>query len=184
MTSEDFHEGHYEPGYKYELIDGRLYVSPEANPLENWTERWLWWNVENYARTHPEHLNYVTNKARIFVPGRGGLTIPEPDLTGYKDFPVDQPLSEVRWDQLNPVLAAEIMGNDPEKDLVRNVKLFLAVPTIKEYWVFDILKSPDEPSLQVHRRHGKKWRIIDVPFGDTYTTTLLPGFELLIDPRK
>ena len=29
MTLDEFDDADYEPGYKYELIDGRLYVSPD-----------------------------------------------------------------------------------------------------------------------------------------------------------
>jgi hypothetical protein len=45
-------------------------------------------------------------------------------------------------------------------------------------------QSVDEPVLVVHRRRGKSWTITTFPYGSTFTTKLLPGFELLINPRK
>jgi hypothetical protein len=54
----------------------------------------------------------------------------------------------------------------------------------KEYWIIDGRDDPDQPSKKVHRRHGKRWRVIDLGYRDTYTTGLLPGFELSIDPRS
>jgi hypothetical protein len=36
----------------------------------------------------------------------------------------------------------------------------------------------------VHRRWGKRWKVIDLASSDTYTTRLLPGFALTIDPRN
>jgi Uma2 family endonuclease len=184
MTDEEFHHGEYEEGYRYEIIDGRLYVSPIAELSENRVERWLYNKVQGYAEEHQAVINYVTTKGRVFVPKRPGLTIPEPDLAAYKGFPTEMPLRSLRWQDVSPLLVPEILRGDPDKDLVRNVKLFLQVPSIKEYWVLDIREDPDQPSLRVHRRHGKKWRFIDVPFGDTYTTNLLPAFELLVDPRS
>ncbi len=54
----------------------------------------------------------------------------------------------------------------------------------REYWGLDGRENPDHPRLTVHRRHGKQWRIIDVGPGEKYTTRLLPGFELTLDPRS
>jgi hypothetical protein len=39
--------------------------------------------------------------------------------------------------------------------------------------------------MLVYRRRGKSWqRVIELAFGDTYTTKLLPGFRLVLDPRR
>jgi hypothetical protein len=38
--------------------------------------------------------------------------------------------------------------------------------------------------MRVHRRYGERWKVIDLAYGDTYTTRLLPGFTLTIDPRN
>jgi hypothetical protein len=38
--------------------------------------------------------------------------------------------------------------------------------------------------LLAHRRHGKQWRIKEVPPGESYTTRLLPDFELIVDPDR
>jgi len=62
--------------------------------------------------------------------------------------------------------------------------LYFQVPSIWEYWLVDGLEDAERPSLRVHRRRGKRWHIIDVAAGETYTTKLLPGFELMLDPRR
>ncbi len=67
--------------------------------------------------------------------------------------------------------------------MVRNVELYFQVSTIKEYWLLDTRADPDHPTMRVHRRHGSRWRIIDLAAGATYTTKLLPGFELILNPR-
>jgi Uma2 family endonuclease len=185
MTLEDFLASDAEEGYQYELIDGELYVSPQANQPENRVEEWIGGKLFLYAQRHPEVINYVSAKARVFVPGRRGTTNPEPDRAAYHRYPLALPFREVRWQDVSPVLVVEVVSaDDPEKDLVRNVELYLAVPSIKEYWVLDAREDAEHPSLRVHRRHGKKWRLIDVASGDTYTTRLLPNFALLLDPRR
>jgi Uma2 family endonuclease len=185
MTLDEVMAGDYAEGYQYELIDGKLYVSPEANLPQGFVEYWILMKVYNYTQKHPEVINFVYNKARVFVPGRRGVTNPEPDLAAYRDFPEDRPLGELSWENFSPVLVAEVLSaEDPDKDLVRNAGLYFQVPSIKEYWLFDSRENADRPTLRVHRRYGKRWRIIDVAPGETYTTRLLPGFKLLLDPHR
>ncbi len=185
MSLSAFEAARSREGYRYELIDGRVYVSPMPDPPENVLDEWVRLKLWDYARRFPEVINYVTGKGRVFVHGRQRTTCPEPDCTAYHDFPRHLPFRALQWRDLSPVLVVEVLVTGrPDKDLVRNVQLYLEVPTIKEYWVLDGHEDPDRPSLRVYRRHGRRWRIIEVPPGATYTTRLLPGLELLVDPRR
>ena len=143
--------------------------------------------MKDYSRTHPDVINYVSTAPRIFVPTRKKATRPEPDIAAYADFPHHLPRKERRWQDITPILIVEVISEDgPNKDLVRNVELYLEVPTVKEYWVLDPRPDPDRPSLRVYRRRGKNWqKPIDVAYGETYQTPrVLPGFSLVIDPDK
>ena len=185
MTLAAFDASDFQEGYKYELIDGRVDVTYLPELPEDWIENWLYPKLYTYAVKHPNIINYLTRKARVFIPGRKRVTVPEPDLAAYRSFPTHLAVSELRWRRVSPILVAEIMSrHDPKKDLVRNVELYLQVPTIKEYWLLDGRADPDHPTMRVHRRHGPRWRIKDLAFGDIYTTSLLPGFKLLFDPRS
>jgi Uma2 family endonuclease len=185
MTLDEFLKGDYQEGYQYELIDGRLYVSPEANLPENLLQDWVRDKLKEYARSNPAVINHVTGPARVFVPGRPGVTNPEPDVAAYRKFPRHRPIRDLRWQDVSPVLVVEVLSaDDPDKDLVRNAELYFLVPSIKEYWVLDGREDADRPRLKVHRRHGKGWRVEDHGPGEVYATKLLPGFELTIDPRK
>jgi Uma2 family endonuclease len=183
---DEFSRSEYAPGYSYEIIDGRLYVSPLPNFSENLVERWIDRKLSAYAERHPEVFNYVTNKARIFVRGRPGATVPEPDFAAFRDVPLDAEPEEVNWEDLTPVLVVEVLTSaDPDKDLVRNVELYLQVPSIREYWVLDARRSARRPTMLVYRRRGQGWlKPRTIAYGETYTTPLLPGFELVIDPRR
>jgi hypothetical protein len=77
-----------------------------------------------------------------------------------------------------------LVGGDMHKDLTRNPDLYLTLASIKEYWVLNGSRSADEPTLVVHRRRGKAWQVTTFPHGSTFTTKLLPGFGLVVDPRK
>lgn len=184
VTEEELRIAEFVEGFRYEVIDGRLYVSPQASLPENRLESWLFGKVYGYALGHPAVINYVSGKARIFIPQRPQLTVPEPDLAAYCDFPLDTDIEDVRWEDISPILVGEVLTGDPYKDLERNVKLYWQIPSIREYWALDGCESQSQPTLKVHRRHGKRWIIRDYPFDSIYTTRMLPGFELPINPRR
>jgi Uma2 family endonuclease len=185
MTHEDFEAADYEEGFGYELIDGKLYVSPKPNAPRGRVQNWILMKLALYSVEHPEVINYVHSEARVFVPGRTEETVPEPDVAVYRNYPLDRDIEEVQWEDVSPILVVEVVSpDDPDKDLVRNVELYFQVPTIKEYWALDARKNAGRPSMRVHRRYGKRWQLIDLAYGETYTTRLLPGFALTIDPRS
>jgi Uma2 family endonuclease len=135
---DDFMSSDYQEGYQYELIDGMLYATPLPNLPESRVEQWVLSRLWSYGQANPSVINFVNNKARVFVPDRPGVTNPEPDVVAYHDFPVKAPFDAVRWEDISPVLVVEVLSReDPDKDLVRNVELYLQVPSIREYWIFD-----------------------------------------------
>jgi Uma2 family endonuclease len=186
MTLDEFMSGDYQEGYQYELIDGRLYVSPLPNLPQGRIERWIYRRLDRYAEDHPDVINFVYGKCRVFVPNRPGVTNPEPDVSAYRNFPIDADYDEARWQDISPVLVVEVISlDDPKKDLVRNVELYRQVPSIREYWLIDSRESANRPTMLVYRRRGQRWqKPIELAFRDRYTTKLLPGFDLIIDPRR
>jgi Uma2 family endonuclease len=185
LTLEEIQTASWQSGYRYELIHGKLYVSPVPDLPQDWLELGLLGKLNLYVLQRPDVINFVTNKARVFVPDEPEATQPEPDLAAYQDFPRDIPIAQMDWRDVSPLLVAEVVDeNDPEKDLERNVELYLQVPSIREYWILDGRSNPDQPTLLVYRRRGQRWqRLIETAFGETYVTRLLPGFSLRVDPH-
>jgi Uma2 family endonuclease len=182
LTLDEFLTADYEGGYKYELIDGKLYVSPAANFPENAVQEWLNFQLKLFSRANPKVLNYVSSGARVFIPNRCNVTASEPDVAAYHDLPTELSLREIRWQDVSPFLVAEVLSaDDPDKDLVRNADLYFRVPSIKEYWILDAREDAEHPRLIVRRRSGKRWRIMEVEPGSTYSTRFLPGFALTLN---
>jgi Uma2 family endonuclease len=185
ITLEEFQSAASREGFHYELIDGKLEVSPLPNLphdiLKDWLADWL----REFVRRQPEVLRRVLAPARVFVPGRRPVTAPEPDVAAYRDFPSRVPVAKRRWQDVSPLLVAEVLSEDTaDKDLVRNRELYLQVPSMREYWILDPLTDADRPSLTVYRRRGLRWqRPITVAGGGFYQTRLLPGFRLALDVR-
>jgi Uma2 family endonuclease len=106
-------------------------------------------------------------------------------VTAYKEFRLDLPIQDVRWEDVTPLLVVEVLSlDDPDKDLVRNVELYSLVPWIKEYWILDTREDVEHPRLLVYRRgRGRKWRQLTIEPDECYTTPLLPGFEVTLNLR-
>jgi Uma2 family endonuclease len=185
LSLEEFLSADGAEGYHYELIDGKLYVSPVPNLPQDSLEDWLSEKFHASSNKHPDIINYVTHKGRLFVPDRAEVTAPEPDLAAYHDFPRHLSHNQRDWRNLSPILVVEVVSeDDPDKDLVRNVELYAQVPSIEKYWILDGRDDADRPTLTVYRRRDRRrWRkALIVEAGATYTTDLLPGFTLLLDP--
>ncbi len=177
VTDEELELADYRLGYDYEVIFGRLYVSPAPNPEHDIVEKHILRQLFAYQEANPDIVGYVTNRARVFVASEEKTTAPEPDLAVYVDGPDDD------WRAVGPFIVGEVLrGEDIDKDLFRNVKLYLRVPSIQEYWVFDIRENPRRPTLLVHRRTRSGWDIHEVAALDTYETPLLPGLKLVVSP--
>jgi Uma2 family endonuclease len=185
MSYDEFLHSASQEGFRYELIEGRLVVWPSLQIKHECLRGWLKHLLSGYAERRPAGVNLVLAPARVFVPDANEVSAPEPDLAAYRDFPHHLPFRERRWEDFSPVLVVEILSEDnADKDTERNVELYLRVPSIREYWILDPLTDPDRPSLTVHRRRGARWqRPLEVAAGKSYTTPLLPGFTLVLDPH-
>lgn len=182
LTFEEFVRGDYEEGHRYELINGRLYVSPAANLPENCVEEWLRDKSKDYARPHAHPLERVVAGAGVFIPGQPDVTCREPDVAAYRRFPVRPRIRDMRWQDISPVLVAEVLSaDDPGKDLFRSVVIDREVPSIKEYWIVDARKDANYPSMKAYRRRGKTWRPIEIQPANLCTAPLLTGFRLVLN---
>jgi len=184
LSLSEFDDAEYSPGFHYEIIDGRLYVAPAPDLPENILESWLRNKVESYRHQRPDAVAYVAVRGRVFVSTKARSTVPEPDLALYPSF-LATDYNTVKWQDMSPMIVIEILvGGDMAKDLSRNPKLYHRLKSIREYWVLNASQDANRPTLVVHRRRGKSWAVEIHPFNSTYTTDVLPGFELVIDPHQ
>ena len=138
----------------------------------------------HYKALNPEIVGLVATKGRVFISNSEEATVPEPDVAIFAPLPRG-PIRDRRWQDHFPFIVIEVLvDGDIAKDLQRNPKLYGRLKPIREYWVLNGSVSPDEPTLIVHTRSGRRWTVAHYPFGSTYTTKLLPGFELVIDPNR
>src|SRR5438552_2092066 len=118
LTDDEFESAEYDEGYRYELIDGRLFVSPAPEYPHEAIVDWLDDVLRTYSRACPQVIDRVSTRPRVFVPGRARTTCPEPDFAAYQDFPRDVSWRQRRWRDVSPILVVEVISDETaEKDL-------------------------------------------------------------------
>src|SRR5437868_3255448 len=88
ISYEDFMASDTVDGYHYEIIDGKIYVSPMPNTPHMRLDKWMFSKPDRYSSLRPRIVNMVYNKCRVYVPGRENATCPEPDIAAYHDYPL------------------------------------------------------------------------------------------------
>ncbi len=161
-------------GQRHELIDGEHYVTPSPNTRHQDLSLRLILALGNYLAAHP-----------------GGRLFHAPYDCVFTDFDVVEPdLLWIAADQLGiitekhvrgvPALVVEILSPSTRKVDERTKRDLYDRAGVREYWLVD---SPGN-RIGVHRRNdeGRLKLAVDLraTAGDTLTTSLLPGFSLLL----
>ena len=184
LSWDEFIGADFEEGYRYEMIEGRIEVSPAASSEHEDCIEWLKELLRVYARERPDIIESIRGAARIFLPERmEGITAPEPDIACYAEY-AERFARNVDYRDYSPILVVEVISPDTaDKDLVRNRRLYLQVPSIQEYWILDPREGVAGLTMLVYRRRGRRWAArLTVRPGETYTTPILPEFSLVLDP--
>lgn len=180
LTRDEYERAEYLGTWLYELVDGRLYVSPSPSPTHDWATSFLESHLRAHAAAHPEAFDHVTERAEVF---RGEGTRPQPDLAAYRGYPRDPRALPRTWEAVSPVLVVEVISpGDPHKDLARNRRIYGEVASIEEYWIVD--PRPASAGLLVLARPGPDdaaaaapdgWVEHPVPLDGAWESRRFPG---------
>lgn len=169
-----------EEGFRYEIIDGVIQVSPVPEPFHYDIARNLCRLLESAkaADGRPVFAD-VRLQSRVFVSSeRDRASIPEPDVAAYLEYP-QKPVRSYLG--VSPAVVAEVVSPDYDrKDYVRNVELYGRVASILEYWVVDPRIDVIRPSMAIFRRDvgTQPFARIDIPAGGRYECVRWPGLSV------
>ncbi len=174
MTLDDFEEAEFEPGYRYELIHGVLVVTPPPLEEERDANEELGHLLRTYRESHPQ--------------GKGlDLTLPEQNL---RTVGQNRRCDRAIWLGLGrpprtrgpvarrdvPAVVVEFPSSrsaDQRRDYVEKQLEYRDIG-VREYWIIDRFRR----RMTVFAWVGSEWTRKDMGEAETYTTGLLPGFEL------
>jgi Uma2 family endonuclease len=169
MTPEEFDAAQdWEEGYVYELINEVLVVSPPAGIEERGPNDLLAQLLRNYRDQHPQGkaLDYTVSEHTIRT-GRNRRRADRVIWAGLGRLPDP--------DREPPTIAIEFLSpgrRSRTRDYEVKRKEYDKAG-ITEYWLIDRFRQ----KLTVFRRKARKAPLV-LGADETYTTPLLPGFEL------
>jgi Uma2 family endonuclease len=156
----------FDSGYHYELIHGVCLVSPAPGPGERHPngilEHWLW----QYQESHPQGKSLDLTLFEQEITTSHGIRRPDRVIWGGLER---QPVI----DQDPPTIIVEFVSKskrDRQRDYEQKREEYADIGA-KEYWIIDRFRRVMFVSLSV--TEGR-----EVGEGETYTTPLLPGFEV------
>jgi Uma2 family endonuclease len=169
MRPREFDTADFQEGWRYELINGVLIVSPLPSESEVDPNEELGYWLRHYQETHPEGsaLN-LTLPERIVRTGRNRRRADRLIWAGLGRRP--------RKGE-HPTIVAEFVSGrkrDRERDYETKRVEYMKIKVIQEYWIIDRF----DRCLVVFFRQGGKIRRRIIAADESYRTPVLPGFEL------
>ena len=173
MTPEEFDAvEEYDDLYRYELIDGRVFVNPIASEAEADPNEILGVLLGIYKRQHPNghcldrtlqeryiHFSNHRRRAdRVIWAGLGRLPDPKSDI---------------------PTIVIEFVSpgkRSAKRDYEEKKVEYMQIGVV-EYWIIDRFRR----KMTVYRNSEQGSIEIEVGEQEIYTTDILPGFELPLD---
>ena len=158
----------YVKGWRYELIRGILVVTPAPLEAERDPNEELGYLLRTYQNTHPEgRCLDKTLPEHTVVTGENRRRVDRILWIGPGRLPTPEDV---------PTILVELVSEGKrnwQRDYVEKRDEYLDLG-VKEYWIFNRF----DRTLTVFAQHGKRIKKRLVMEKETYTTSLLPGFEL------
>ncbi|MGP0068318.1 MAG: Uma2 family endonuclease [Isosphaeraceae bacterium] len=168
LTPKEFDRARGERGWRYELINGLLVVSPTPSRQERHPNDQLGYWLRQYQDTHPQGSSL-------------DLTLPEEEIrckTNRRrmDRAIWAGLGRLPEEWEVPTILVEFVSEgkiNQDRDYIVKRAEYREVG-VKTYWVIDRFRR----TLTVYVFGGEKDEELVIPEGQKYAPAQLPGFEL------
>lgn len=161
-------------GYRYEVIDGELYMAPAPDTEHQMTSGELEFALRAFVKTHK--LGVVLDAPCDVLLEPGGAPV-QPDI-----FFISQGRTHIITSQNvqgAPDLIIEILSpSNPDHDRVRKFKLY-GQAGVAEYWIVDIRARTIEVFVLTEQRVYSLFGHFGA--GEMAMSKLLAGFQVLVD---
>ncbi len=173
MTVDEYLRADLPEGYRYELVEGVVEVSPVPEIPHDSVLDNLHLHFSLYRRQRPDIVAHVTQRSAVALPDR--QTAREPDFAVYgpKDMADKKGKS---WKDVTPLLVVEVVSlGQAHRDYHEKRRDYWDAG-VGEYWIAD----PERRTLTVLTRGEAGW--IEACFTDaqTYSPKQFPGLQLRV----
>jgi Uma2 family endonuclease len=168
LTTAEFDRARFREGWRYELINGVLVVSPTPSRKERHPNEELGYLLRHYQEVHPQGSSL-------------DLTLPEETIEGKQnrrraDRAIWAGLGRDPEEGEAPTIVAEFVSwgkVNQERDYVAKRAEYREIG-VREYWVIDRFRR----TMTMYAFGAASDHIRVIPENQDYETPLLPGFEL------
>ncbi len=172
LSPWEFDAAEFEPGWRYDLVNGVLIVNPppaleERDPNEE-LGRWL----RNYQESHPQgaSLDFTVSEQTIHI-GPHRRRVDRAIWAGLGRLPHGDETPTIAVEFVSEGRRSRQRDYQIKRDEYRSAG-------VREYWIVDRFAR----LLTVYRFTRGKTTTKAITEQQTYTTPLLPGFELSLGP--
>ena len=171
MSLEDFDKAKPKEGYIYELNKGVIVVSDVPGRKHFFQVDETRQQLASYRANHINRIFSIASGSECKLLLWDWDTERHPDIVVYCDPP---PLDDDLWAKWIPDIVIEIVSlSSIKRDYKEKREDYLHFG-VREYWIVDINRE----EMLALRRRANRWRPLTVRPPETYSTKLLPGFEL------
>jgi Uma2 family endonuclease len=168
LTTAEFDRARFREGWRYELINGVLVVSPTPSRKERHPNQELGRWLVNYQEQHPKGSSL-------------DLTLHEEEIQTKQnrrraDRAIWAGLGRDPGEHETPTIIVEFVSSgkvDQERDYVAKRAEYREI-SVQEYWVVDRFRR----TMTIYLFSGEKDEERVISEKQTYETPLLPGFQL------
>ena len=156
-------------GYRYELINGVLVVSPVPRATERSLGDHLGYLLRSHGETHPEGASLDATLPGQIVHGTTQRRYCDRAIwTGLGRMPdVEVDVSTIAVEFVSRAKRDRVRDYEVKRDEYQTAG-------VREYWIIDYYHR----SMTVHRFEADKTSTFQIDEAGTYQTDLLPGFQL------
>ncbi len=171
MTVDEYLPADLPEGYRYELVNGVVEMSPPPSPEHEYVLYRLIQLLDRYEARYPGVFALLSPNAGVVVPGTESVR--EPDLALYRGAP-STVAGHSAWKDATPFLVVEVVSiRQARRDYEDKREDYLHAG-VEEYWIVD----PHKECLTVLTREGPQWNERVFTEADSYRPAILPEFEL------
>jgi Uma2 family endonuclease len=168
LTPAEFDHARFREGWRYELINGVVVVSPSPSRMERHPNEELGYLLRRYQEDHPEGSSL-------------NLSLPEETIETKQnrrraDRAIWAGLGRDPQEGEAPAIVAEFVSRgkvSQDRDYIAKRAEYREIG-VREYWVIDRFRR----TLTVYIFSGDSDQVRVISENQNYATPLLPGFEL------
>lgn len=174
MTVGEYLRADLPEGFRYELVEGVVEVSPIPAPSHDHPLDPLQEALYEYRRERPRAFAHMSQRAGVVIPRKS--TVREPDLALYREWPEGNGSWEL-WRRIRPFWVAEIVSKARRKRDYEDKRREYWRAGIEEYWIVDVV---ERRVTLLHRGESSAndWNEHVFSESDHAASRALPGFTI------